>query len=379
MNADSGSPFDPDEHTFNVVSRPTKKALASLSSEAEREYREFKEDYLTWLAAKGKNPHRRRGYADTTLKQISSKTDQIFRWLWDTEGRYTLQFGPEEADALLSEYAATDQSDANLLTFDKAIKRYFKYLRFEKGRDYEWERKVKLSEKQRTVRDYLRRGEFEPLYKAALEHGNVRHYNQVTPEERDQIKAYLAQRFGKPKMDISPNDFQQANSFKIPSLVAVTLDVGLRPAEVGRAVVRWVNERDNTLDIPGNEATKSDNDWKCRLSDRSMRALSRWLDDRNRYEKYDGTDALWLNRRGNPYESRTLNYLLDQLIEDSSIEPTGRDLTWYSIRHGVATAWANEKGLQHAREQLRHEKIETTMRYVHSSAEERGEMANNLW
>jgi site-specific recombinase XerD len=373
------SAFDPDEHTFNLVTKPTKDALDALTPKAAREYRAFKSDYLDWLAAMGKNPHRRRGYADTTLEQISIKTDQIFRWLWDTEGRYTLQFAPEDADALMSEYARYDYTDANLLTFVKVIKRYFKYLRFEKGRDYEWKCDVKLSEKQRTERDYLRRDEFAPLYNAALDHGSVRHYNQVTPEERDRIKAHLAQRFEKPKKNITPADFERANSYKVASLVGVTLDVGLRPIEVTRAVVTWVNQRDNTLDIPGDEATKSDNDWKCRLSDRSMRALGRWLDERKQYEKYAGSDALWLNRRGNPYESRTLNYLLNQLIEDSSIEPTGRDLTWYSLRHGVATAWANEEGLQHAREQLRHEKVETTMRYVHSSADERGEMANSLW
>jgi site-specific recombinase XerD len=375
----ASSAFDPDDHTFNLVTEPTKDALDALTPKALREYRAFKTDYLDWLAAMGKNPHRRRGYADTTLEQISIKTDQIFRWLWDTEGRYTLQFGPEDADDLMSEYARYDYTDANLLTFVKVIKRYFKYLRFEKGREYEWDCEVKLSEKQRTERDYLRRDEFAPLYNAALDHGSVRHYNQVTPEERDRIKAHLAQRFEKPKTDITPEDFERANSYKVASLVGVTLDVGLRPIEVTRAVVTWVNQRDNTLDIPGDEATKSDNDWKCRLSDRSMRALGRWLDERKQYEKYAGTDALWLNRRGNPYESRTLNYLLNQLIEDSSIELTGRDLTWYSLRHGVATAWANEEGLQHAREQLRHEKVETTMRYVHSSADERGEMANSLW
>lgn len=375
----ANSPFDPDEHTFNLVTQPTADALGDLTPKAERDYREFKQDYLNWLAAMGKNPHRRRGYADTTLEQISIKTDQIFRWLWDTEGHYTLQFGPEEADALMKEYALYDYSDANLLNFEKCIKRYFNYLNFEKGKDYEWECEVQLSEKQRTERDYLRRDEFAPLYHAALDHGSVPHPNQVTPEERDRIKAHLAQRFEKPKEDVTPEDFERANSYKIASLVGVTLDTGLRPIEVTRAVVTWVNLHDNTLDIPSDEATKSDNDWKCRLSDRTMRALRRWLDERKRYEKYEGTDALWLNRRGNTYESRTLNYLLDQLVEASSIEPAGRDLTWYSLRHGVATVWANEQGLQHAREQLRHEKVETTMRYVHSSSDERGEMANSVW
>jgi len=89
--------FNPDDHTFNVVSRPTDDALEDLSPKAPHDYGEFKHEYLQWLAAMGKNPHRRRGYADTTLEQISLKTDQIFRWYWDSEGYYALDFKPEDA------------------------------------------------------------------------------------------------------------------------------------------------------------------------------------------------------------------------------------------------------------------------------------------
>jgi integrase len=237
---------------------------------------------------------------------------------------------------------------------------------------------VELSQNHQTDRDHLRPEEFDPLYTAALNDGNVRHYHQVTPEERDRIKTYLAQRFEKPKSDISPEEFAGTNSYKIPSLVSVTLDVGLQPIEVSRAVVAWINERDNTLDIPA-DAAKSDSDWNCDLSDRSMRALGRWLNERKRYEKYDGTDSLWLNRRGNPYNSNTLNNLLGKLIESSSIEPGERNLTWNSIRHGVATAYANNEGEQYASRQLRHESLETTIQYAHSSPEARYKAVNNKW
>jgi len=377
MSADQPS-FNVEDHTFNLVTTPTKNALDTFAPEAAQEYQEFKTDYLDWLATRGKNPDQHQGYADTTLKQINSKTDQIFRWLWDTEDKYTLQFGPDEADAMMQEYASSGVSDANLLTYVKAVKRYFKYLRFEQNRHYEWECDVELSQKQQTERDHLQPEEFDPLYIAALDHGSVRHYHQVTPEERDRIKTYLAQRFEKPKSDISPEEFAGTNSYKIPSLVSVTLDVGLQPIEVSRAVVAWINERDDTLDIPA-DAAKTDSGWKCNLSDRSMRALGRWLDERKRYEKYDGTDSLWLNRRGNPYNSNNLNHLLDNLIEASSIEPRERNLTWNSIRHGVATACANNEGEQYARKQLRHESLETTIQYVHSSPEARHKAVNNKW
>lgn len=57
----------------------------------------------------------------------------------------------------------------------------------------------------------------------------------------------------------------------------------------------------------------------------------------------------------------------------------GRDLTWYSLRHGVATLWANEYGVQQAQEQLRHEKIKSTMHYVHSGSDTRNAKANDSW
>jgi Phage integrase family. len=207
----------------------------------------------------------------------------------------------------------------------------------------------------------------------------VKNYSDCTPEERSRIKSTLAQRFEIPTEDIGRDEFSRANSWKGPTLVATTLDTGLRPVEIGRAKVSWVNPADHSLDIPAKEATKSDNNWKCSLSSKTTSALERWLDEREAYEKYTGEESLWLNRIGNSYTSRTVNYLLNQLIEESEIDEMGRDLTWYSLRHGVASAWANKYGIQHAQEQLRHEKIETTMRYVRSDSDERSSMANNIW
>lgn len=68
------------------------------------------------------------------------------------------------------------------------------------------------------------------------------------------------------------------------------------------------------------------------------------------------------------------NYLLDNLVE-----PAGRDLSWYSIRHGVATAWADEENIHDAREQLRHKNVETTIGYAHSGTENRHNSVNSKW
>lgn len=133
------------------------------------------------------------------------------------------------------------------------------------------------------------------------------------------------------------------------------------------------------MNVPKEEATKSYENWSCGISQRTVDALEIWLDERDTYDKYNDCESAWLNRQGNPYNTNSLNRILRELIEGANIELNGRNLTWYSIRHGVATVWANEYGLQHAKEQLRHKKIETTIRYVHSDPEARSKKADNLF
>lgn len=80
-----------------------------------------------------------------------------------------------------------------------------------------------------------------------------------------------------------------------------------------------------------------------------------------------------------PYTTNSLNYLLEQLVERSDIEPAGHDLSWYSIRHGVATVWADEENIHDAKEQLRHKKVETTLGYAHSGHQSRHSKVNSKW
>lgn len=238
---------------------------------------------------------------------------------------------------------------------------------------------MSLTEPKVTNRDYFYKREFRSLYEASLEYGSVRHYHSCSRDERDELKAHLAQRFEMEKSEIGPDEFVRANSFKIPSIVSVSLDCGLRPVEVCRAKTYWVNFEENTLDIPKDESRKNSDNWKCVLSDNSMRALEKWCDERASYEKYAGRDDLWLNKKGNRYGSDSLNYLLDDLIEIGGVEPAGRDLSWYGIRHGVATVWADDENAHDAREQLRHKDVETSLGYAHSATENRRNTVNSQW
>ena len=367
------------DYTFTVVAQPTREALKGEHSRAAQDYRTWKEDVLTWMKTVGKNPARNRGYADTTLRQFNYKLDQIMRWLWEERG-YTTEFTPEDATELMERLGkySTD-SDSNLETIRKTIKRLFKYYNHEKGHNIEWECPIELNEPDYTNRDYIYKDEFVKLYEAALKHGSVKHYNSCTGEERQRLKEHLAQRFEKPKSEVAREDFQRANSFKITSMVSATLDIGLRPIEIERAKTSWVNLHDHTFDIPHEESSKNEDNWKCAISNRTVRALSEWLEERDSYEKYNGTDALWLNKVGNPYNTNSLSKLFPRLLDRTDIEAGGRDLSWYSIRHGVATVWANEENLQDAREQLRHKHVDTTLRYVHSDHRERTDKVNSKW
>jgi len=367
------------EFEFPIVASDTEKALADLHGRAESDYESWKREFLNWLYHEGKKPDRGEGFAAGTIRKTSYHTGQILRWLWGERG-YTTELGPDDADKLMRELGRhSNYADSNLNNIVKTIKRLFSYYNHEKGKDIEWECNYELSEPKVTNRDYFTKDEFRPLYEAALNHGAVKHYNNCTREERERLKAHLAQRFEKPKDEVTPDDFERANSFKILSLIATSLDMGLRPIEIARAKTSWVNLNNAALEIPADESSKNTDNWECVLSNNAVRSLRKWLDERASYEKYDATDTLWLNKKGNPYRSQSLNYLLENLIEEAGIEPAGRNLTFYSIRHGVATIWADEEDIQDAREQLRHEQVETTLGYSHSSTNKRHNVVNSKY
>jgi len=380
---DQALPLAPDnvEFSFPLVSKRTKEDLEQFGVNMLGDYRDFKQEVLTWLATYGKNPEKGEGLADTTLKSTHYKLETIFRWLWDYEERYTTELTPAEADRFIRLLNMSDSMiDSSVLHHIKVIKRYFKHHNHTHGTDWEWEPDLDLSQANGEERDYLHRGAFKQLYSAALEYDSFKSYHSVSPEERDRIKTYLARREGIPKEEIGPDEFRDANSWKIPSLIAVTLDTGLRPIEVGRATVDWVNLESHELNIPKEESTKNEAYWNCTLKNRTVNVLERWLDERATYDKYQGRDELWLTKKGTEYSSKSCNYLLRRLIEEGNVSiPKNKDVTWYSIRHGVATHWANHVGPHHAKEQLRHKSVTTTMKYLHSDSETRSSAVEQIW
>jgi len=376
-------PPAPDNYEFDypLVSKRSEEDLKEFGLNMIEDYRDFKRELLSWLATYGKNPEKHEGLAETTLESTHYKLETVFRWLWRYEGQYTTRFTPEHANKFIRVLDQSDgMIDSTVLHHAKDIQRFFRFNNYVRGTEYEWEVDIELSQSNGDERDYLRRSAFEPLYQAALDHSSVKGYHSVTPEERSELKAFVAQRLGIPKEKVGPDEFKQANSWKYPSMISVTLDTGLRPIEVGRAKVSWVNLEDNELNIPKEESTKNEAHWNCAIKKRTAKTLRRWLDERASLEKYDGREELWLTQKSSQYGSKSCNALLHRVIDNGDVPiPEHRDISWYSIRHGVATYWANHVGPHHAKEQLRHKSLNTTMKYLHSDAETRNSAVEQIW
>ena len=343
------------------------------------DYRSQREQCLEWLVTLGKNPDRADGYARSTVDNRSHRMDQFYRWVWDEEGRYTSDVTHDHGDAWLRHLARQDSSNAHKSNCRKALMMLFKWRQYAHGLD-EWDPAISFatSDKSTAPRDYLTREERTAVREAALEYGSVPSYKSLSPEARERWKSYLAQRFEKPKSDVSPEDWEHANGWKTPSLVWVSLDAGLRPVEVRRAVTEWVDIENGVLRIPKEQSSKNRGNWVVGLQQRTVEILTRWLEQRNAYEKYSDTDQVWLTREGNPYSSRALKYVLHRLCDIADISTENRQMSWYAIRHSTGTYMTREEDLAAAQTQLRHLRPETTMKYDQTPVEDRRDALDRM-
>jgi integrase len=343
------------------------------------DYREHRKKCIKWLLGIGKNPDKAEGYAFQTVYNRAYRMDQFYRFVWELEGGYTVQVTHNHADEYMQELAYQDHTNAHKDSTQKAVKMLFKWLEHERGYDH-WEPEISFSTSDGSTqpRDYLTADERRKIREAALEYGSIPAYKSVSPNERDRWKAYLAQRFEKPKSEVKPADWERANGWKIPSLVSTSLDAGLRPIEVERAVVSWVDLDNGVLRIPKEESSKNVENWIVPLRDRTVTMLERWLEQRDQYEQYSETEKLWLTRQRNPYQSSTLGRLLRDLCEIAGIDCENRKMSWYAVRHSTGTYMVREEDLAAAQSQLRHKRPETTMKYDQVPPEDRKDALDRM-
>jgi integrase len=355
-------------HEISLVPQPTQKRL---NQRQETDYRLHRKNLLQWTLSEGKKPHKKEGYSTETIKPYYNRHDVVFRWVWRQEDGYTKQVTTEHANEYVKLLANSDEySEYHKSGCVKALNIYFKWKRHEKGGNG-WESPITFSPGDHQPQDYLTLKERIKIREAVLEYQTVPEYDSLTPKERDEHRAYLAQRLGKKKSEIDRRDWERANDWKYPSLVGASLDAGLRPIEVQRASVDWVDYQNGILRIPKEESSKNRENWKVVLKEDTTKALKRWLEDRQKYPEYQDTDALWLTRFENRYDSAALCDVLVDLCEIAGIETENRKMTWYSIRHSTGTYMTHEEDLGAASVQLRHKSKQTTMKYDHAPPEVR--------
>lgn len=361
---------------LTLVTQPAKN---ELNRRQILDYRSQREDCLDWLLTAGKNPENSEGYAFQTVSNRAYRMDMFYRWVWNQEGRYTANITHAHADGWLEYLSRLDKSNAHKDNCRKAVQMLYKWKQFNYGLA-EWSPEISFSTNNGTTapRDYLTREERSKVREAALEYGSVPGYSDLSPDARSRWKAYLAQRFEKPKSAVEPADWDRANGWKIPSLVWVSLDTGLRPIEVERAVTTWVDTDNGVLRIPKEDSSKNAGNWLVSLQDRTAEILTRWLRERETYPAYDETDALWLTRQGNRYQSATLRHVLGRLCEIADIDTENRQMSWYTIRHSTGTYMTREEDLAAAQVQLRHKSPETTMRYDQVPIEDRKDALDRM-
>jgi len=361
---------------ITIITKPTKSQL----NERQRiDYRSQREACLKWLLHFGKDPQQVDGYAFATVQARANRMDMFYRWVWQQKQRYVTDLTHEHADAYMKALAYRDTSNVDKSNHQKAVQMLFKWRQHEHGLDA-WNPSIRFSTANGATqpRDFFTIEERRKLRDAALEYGSIPGYNDLSPSERDQWRVYLAQRFEKPKEEVTPADWDRANGWKVPSLVFTSLDTGLRPIEVGRARLQWVDVENQLLRIPKEDSSKNTENWRVSIHDRTAQMLSRWLDERNNYSEYKNTNALWLTREENPYTSRSLGYLLNRLCEVADIDTSSRSISWYAIRHSVGTYMTREEGLAAAQAQLRHKSEITTMKYDQAPVEDRRDALDRM-
>jgi len=340
------------------------------------------EDFKQYLLTEGKNPRKGIGYAQRSIGTRVSRVLQAIGWVWKTE-EPTTEISPEQADDVIEVLDTDDfrRRDGDRYTegskrkISNALVNWFRF----HGSD--WEPEISFEdEPAENGADPFTKDEVKLLWEESLKYKSIPKYNNLTPDERDRWRRHLAQELGKPKDEVRPADWDKVNkNWKIPSIIATEKAAGWRPALVNRMRVHWYDADGKKIIIPAEHAVKNDSEWTQYLSNEAAQAVELWLEQRSNNSNYDDTDHMWLTRQGNPYESSSLNYLLDNLIEEAGINERGRKLCWYSFRHSLGTyTFEDEKDLGMVAKVLRQNSTSSAARYVHPTEELQRSAANIL-
>ncbi|SNR56688.1 Phage integrase family protein [Halorubrum vacuolatum] len=345
--------------------------LGDEASVVQQEYDELYE----WMLSKGKNPRRRKGIKRSTADNYMPRLDQLHRLvIQHFEPDDPTRIDTEHADEVLrlidrgeitqqhGSNKGEEYSESSKRKFANTLEIYFRWHYYEKETiDYEWEPKISFTDGNSTSADRFTYQELGQLFDEAKSYGSLPSYYNTSEEERETINGLVAQRLGKAKEEVVREDWLHADwSQKVYAMVVVGYDAGLAPIEIANAETSWYNPKSKVLRIPSEYACKERKKEEVALSDPSVEALSTWLQERRHLSKYDGSNKIWLNRNGNPYESGSLCRLIRKLCRQAGISVEGRKIVWYSLRQTMGRNVTDEGELSEANDQLRHDRLETT-------------------
>ena len=363
------------EPEFEFLSENAVEPLTNLKLQV---YADNRTEFLEYLRTRGKNPERFEGYAESSVPAISRRVHQVFEFIWKEET--TLELTPQYADSFVDALVRDEFTRSDGDAYSEGSKRKFvdALEAWVEWRDIEWEPSVTFQdEPAKDAADPFTKDELRLLWETALEYKNIPDYSNLSSEDRESWKIYLSQELGKPKIEISPSDWDRVNQcWHVPSLIRTTRSSAWRPCEICILKIQWYDPQRRVITIPAEYAAKNDVPWEQQLTDQGAHSMNRWLEQRSCQEKYEGRDEIWLNREGNPYNSGSLNRLLNNLVEAAGINNHNRKLTWYSFRHSKGTYVFEETGsLKMVATALRQTSTQAAARYVTPTSEIKSELA----
>lgn len=371
--------------TLELSSQLTKQLDSESAQNIENQLNEFHQ----WMKVKGKEPAKRTPLSESQSRNYVARMDQVFRFATAfTDLDNPVDFSHTHADQIIrlldedriTQVNGNEYAESSKRKFANAIEKYFLW-RHGTGERDRWKPNVRFSQNHFRSIDKLNFRERGLIRAAALEYRSLPSFYDTSESERERINTLVAQRIGKPKDQITGEDWRRDDiSSKIGSLVGVGLDTGILAKEVGEAEVSWYRPKQNVLVIPHDRAAKERPNAELPLSDQTGEALSQWIRERRHRPKYDATQKIWLNQAGNPYNSNNLCYLVRRLCQEAGIPlEEDRKISWYSIRHSLGQSMDDVGDLSGANDQLRHESIKTTKDiYGESSIEHRRSTLNQI-
>lgn len=368
--------IDPNRRIL-IVPKKTKDVLTEKEFV---DYHEYRKQFLVYLLKFGKDESKAEGYSPYTVYADHYRSAKFDRWVWEQHGGYHVPPGLDDAQEFMEEVALSEQSETSKGKLQEMLKRYSRWLQHKFGQDpweFDWTFDGSGRSSQQPA-DFLTVEERQKIRQAALQKGSIPSYDNLSPHKRKQWAGYIAQELDIPYEEVTPQDWETIDGWKLTSIVWTSLDAGLRPVEVGRAKTSWVDTTNEVLRIPKEDSSKNKGNWIVSLTSRTANALDRWLNEREMYDRYSDTDALWLTMRGNPFGSRSLSRLLKDLCDKAGIDYENRRMSWYSIRHSVGTYMTRERDLAATKAQLRHKSAKTAMKYDQVPVEDRREALDRM-